>query len=73
MLACGNSSDEKSATDKLRTVRLLVESGANVHEVDRKRKTVLMYAAGNSHLDVVEFLLPLCRNKEAKDNQKWTV
>jgi len=53
---------------------MLVQAGwDSVHAVDKKFSTALHWAAGNGHLDVVAFLLPLlprghvdCRNKQGR-------
>lgn len=56
----------------LEIIKLLVENGANVQAVDRKRVTPFMMVAANGNLEAVKFLMPLS-NKNALDNQKWNV
>lgn len=73
MLACSFTSEDESTSKKvLNVVTLLLKSGADVSLIDRKRRTALMLAAHNGHLEVVKLLLPLS-DIEAEDNQRWTV
>lgn len=61
-----------SPSDVFNVVQQLVDKGANVNAITRKRMTALMYACSNGNIDVVKLLLPLSE-KFAADNQGWTV
>lgn len=50
----------------------LIEKGIDVNAITRKRMTALMYAASSGNTEIVSFLLPIC-DKDARDNQGWTV
>ncbi|XP_066258574.1 ankyrin repeat, SAM and basic leucine zipper domain-containing protein 1-like [Euwallacea similis] len=70
MMACTCPSYTAPNKNSLEVVKLLVEKGAVVTVVNRKKMDALMYAASNGNLLVVEYLLPKA-NKEAVDNQRW--
>lgn len=70
MMACNSPSYTVPFNKSLEVVKLLVNNGANVKAINRKRMDALMHAACNGNLLVVEYLLPLS-NKEAVDNQRW--
>ncbi|XP_063909342.1 ankyrin repeat, SAM and basic leucine zipper domain-containing protein 1-like isoform X2 [Zophobas morio] len=73
MLLCAiNSNDETVEQSILTCVKLLLERGVDVNIVDSKRRTAIMCAANNGHLETVKLLLPLV-DKNAEDNQRWDV
>lgn len=72
MAACSCPSTCADPKDSFEIVKYLVEKGANVNAITRKRINALMFAASSGNLQVVKFLLPLS-NKFAVDNQGWTV
>lgn len=72
MAACSVPETCAAASDILNVVQQLVDHGANINAITRKRMTALMYAASNGNIDVVKLLLPLS-DKFAVDNQGWTV
>ncbi|XP_044259259.1 ankyrin repeat, SAM and basic leucine zipper domain-containing protein 1 [Tribolium madens] len=73
MLLCNiNSKDDATEAKILSCIKLLLNKGADVNIVDNKRKTAIMFAAYNGHLETVKLLLPLV-DKEVEDNQRWNV
>lgn len=72
MMACNCPQQTSPFDETYKIVKMLVENGANVKSINRKRMTALMFAANAGNLLVVKYLLPLS-NKDALDNQKWTV
>lgn len=71
MMAC-NCPDSTSPFEKsLEVIKLLVEKGANVHTINRKRMDALMYAACIGNLSALKYLVPKA-NMQAVDNQRWT-
>ncbi|XP_066144033.1 ankyrin repeat, SAM and basic leucine zipper domain-containing protein 1 [Euwallacea fornicatus] len=70
MMACSCPSYTAPYQKSFEVVKLLVEKGAVVTVINRKKMDALMYAASNGNLLVVEYLLPKA-NKEAVDNQRW--
>lgn len=72
MMACNCPKETSPFENTLDIIKELIEYGANVTAINRKRITPLMFAANNGHLEAVKYLLPLS-NKNAEDNQRWTV
>lgn len=72
MAACKCPESTTPFSEAQKVVDLLVKHGADVNAATRKRMTPLMYAASSGNVEVVRYLLPLV-NKEAVDNQGWTV
>lgn len=72
MGACNCPESTSPYVETLKLVDLLVKNGADVNAFTRKRMTPLMYAASVGNVEVVKYLLPLV-NREAEDNQGWTV
>lgn len=72
MAACNCPSSCSSYENVLDVVQQLVDKGANVDAVNRKRMTALMFACSTGNVEVVKLLLPLS-NKFATDNQGWNV
>ncbi|EEZ98003.2 Ankyrin repeat, SAM and basic leucine zipper domain-containing protein 1-like Protein [Tribolium castaneum] len=73
MLLCNiNSKDDVTEAKILSCVKLLLNKGADVNMIDNKRRTAIMFAAYNGHLETVKLLLPLV-DKEVEDNQRWNV
>lgn len=72
MMSCNCPEQTSSFEQSYKIVKILVENGANVKSINRKRMTALMFAANSGNLQVVKFLLPLS-DKDAVDNQRWTV
>lgn len=70
MLLCSASSENEE--NLLVCLQLLIDKGADVNAVDRRRKTAFMYAAQAGYVNIIKTLLPLT-NKHAEDNQRWTV
>lgn len=56
----------------LDVVKQLIDKGADVSAITRKRMTALMFACNSGNLEVVRLLLPLS-DKFATDNQGWNV
>ncbi|XP_018322507.1 ankyrin repeat, SAM and basic leucine zipper domain-containing protein 1-like [Agrilus planipennis] len=71
MAACSCPSSTAPYEKSAQIAKLLVEHGADVNAISRKRMTPLMYAASNGNVEIVQQLLPLC-DKDAEDNQGWT-
>ncbi|XP_018578461.1 ankyrin repeat, SAM and basic leucine zipper domain-containing protein 1-like, partial [Anoplophora glabripennis] len=71
MMACNCPNTTSPFEKSLEVIKQLVENGANVKEINRKRMTALMFAANNGNLKAVQYLLPLSI-KNAEDNQRWT-
>lgn len=72
MAACNCPSSCSPPEKSLDVVKQLLENGADVNALTRRRMTALMYACSNGNLEVVKLLLPLS-NKFAIDNQGWNV
>lgn len=72
MAACSIPETCASRSHAFNVVQQLVEKGANINTITRKRMTALMYACSNGNLDIVQYLLPLSE-KFAVDNQGWNV
>lgn len=72
MAACNCPSSCSPSANVSLVVEQLLEKGANVNAVTRRRMTALMYACSSGNLEVVKLLLPLS-NKFATDNQGWNV
>lgn len=72
MAACNCPSSCSSPERVLAVVKQLINKGANINAVTRRRMTALMYACSSGNLEVVKLLLPLS-NKFATDNQGWNV
>lgn len=72
MLACNCPNYTTNFSKSLQIVQKLVENGADVNKIDRKRMNALMFAASNGNMEAIKYLLPLC-DKNSKDNQDWTV
>lgn len=72
MAACNCPSTSSTPENVLAVVKQLLEKGANVNAVTRRRMTALMYACSSGNFEVVKLLLPLS-NKFATDNQGWNV
>lgn len=70
MLLCSAKSENED--NLIACLQLLIEKGADVNAVNRKRKTAFMYAAQSGYVKILKELLPLV-NKHAEDNQRWTV
>lgn len=70
MLLCSAASEK--AENIVACLQLLIEKGADVNAVDRRRKTAIMYAAQSGYVEIIKILLPLV-DKHAEDNQRWTV
>ncbi|RZC42622.1 ankyrin repeat, SAM and basic leucine zipper domain-containing protein 1 [Asbolus verrucosus] len=71
MLTCNIAAeDEDMKSNVLACCKLLLDNGIDPNTINRKRRTALMSAAYNGHLEVVKLLLPLT-NKDAEDNQRW--
>ncbi|KAJ8970952.1 hypothetical protein NQ317_014060 [Molorchus minor] len=71
MMACNCPKNTSPYKKSLEVIKQLVETGANVKAINRKRMTALMFASNNGNLEAVKYLLPLS-DKDAEDNQKWT-
>ncbi|KAJ8918142.1 hypothetical protein NQ315_011599 [Exocentrus adspersus] len=71
MMACNCPNSTSPFTESLNVIKQLVENGADVKAINRKRMTALMFAANNGNLEAVRYLLPLS-DKNAEDNQRWT-
>lgn len=72
MMACNCPEQTSPFEETHKIVKILVENGVNVKSINRKRMTALMFAANSGNLLVVKYLLPLS-DKDAVDNQRWTV
>lgn len=72
MMACNCPPQTSPYEESYKIVKMLVENGANVKSINRKRMTALMFAANAGNLMVVKYLLPIS-DKEAVDNQRWNV
>lgn len=72
MAACSVPETCAPPNDAFTIAKQLVENGANVKAITRKRITALMYACSNGNIDIVKLLLPLS-DKFAVDNQGWNV
>lgn len=73
MLLCNIKTKDEATKEKIFScVKLLLNKEANVNLVDKKRRTAIMFAANNGHLEIVKLLLPLV-DKDAEDNQNWNV
>lgn len=72
MAACNCPSSCASPENVFTVVKQLINKGADVKAVNRRRMTPLMYACSSGNLEVVKLLLPLS-NKFATDNQGWNV
>ncbi|XP_050303429.1 ankyrin repeat, SAM and basic leucine zipper domain-containing protein 1-like [Anthonomus grandis grandis] len=71
MMACNCPEYTAPFEKSFKVIKLLVDNGANVKQINRKRMDALMYAACNGNLLAVEYLLPKSA-KQAVDNQKWS-
>ncbi|CAG9821113.1 unnamed protein product [Phaedon cochleariae] len=71
MMSCNCPKETSPFRESLKVIEMLVEYGANVNAINRKRMTALMFAANVGNLPAVKYLLPLS-NKNAEDNQRWT-
>ncbi|KAJ8945177.1 hypothetical protein NQ314_009309 [Rhamnusium bicolor] len=71
MMACNCPKNTSPFAESLDVIKQLVEQGANVKAINRKRMTALMFAANVGNLPAVKYLLPLS-NRNAEDNQRWT-
>lgn len=72
MAACNCPSSCSPPERALAVVKQLIEKGANVNALTRRRMTALMYACSSGNFEAVKLLLPLF-NKFATDNQGWNV
>ncbi|GLV41008.1 gasz [Carabus blaptoides fortunei] len=71
MAACDCPSKNTSASDVLSVIQQLINHGAEIDVVDRRRRTAFMLACAQGFPEVVQFLLPLSK-LEQTDNQGWT-
>ncbi|CAG9862166.1 unnamed protein product [Phyllotreta striolata] len=71
MMAANCPKETSPYEHSLQVARYLVEHGAKVKTIDRKRITPLMFASNAGNLLLVKYLLPIS-DKQAQDNQKWT-
>ncbi|KAG5894902.1 hypothetical protein JTB14_030607 [Gonioctena quinquepunctata] len=72
MMACNCPKPTSPFTESLKVIERLVDNGANPKSINRKRMTALMFSANVGNLPAVKYLLPLS-DKNAEDNQRWTV
>ncbi|XP_030767407.1 ankyrin repeat, SAM and basic leucine zipper domain-containing protein 1 [Sitophilus oryzae] len=71
MLACSCPSYTSPFEKSLEVLNVLVDNGANVRAINRKRVNALMIAATTGNILAVEYLLPLS-DRNSIDNQGWT-
>lgn len=61
--------DARPMQDKLQIIKHLIDSGAKIDQQTTNGKTALMYATGNSRIEIVELLISSGASINIKDNQ----
>ena len=61
--------DARPMRDKLQIISYLIDTGANIDAQTKNGKTALMYATGNSRIEIVELLISIGASITIKDNQ----
>lgn len=71
MAACSCTKYTSPYERSLETAKLLVENGAELEKVDRKRMTAFLFAASSGNTLLIEYLMPMV-NIFVEDNQGWS-
>jgi uncharacterized protein len=67
------TADETADLPWVRSVRLLLDSGANIEATDEEGTTPLLQAAAHAQTEIFKFLLTRGANLKARDKRGWTV